>query len=78
MKIVRVIILLLFLSALFWVFYCIVTLPDLSGLGNKTRKPSISVLDDDRKIMGSSGDVYAGSTNFKDISDNLIKDSSNV
>ena len=73
MKFIRVIILLLFLSTLSWVFYCIITLPDLSGLGNKTRKPSISVLDDDRKIMGSSGDVYAGSTNYKDISDNLIK-----
>ncbi len=73
MKTIKVIILLLFLSTLSWVFYCIITLPDLSGLGNKTRKPSISVLDDDRKIMGSSGDVYAGSTNYKDISDNLIK-----
>ena len=58
MKIIRVIILLLFLSAFLWVAYCIITLPDLSGLGNKTRAPSISVLDDDRKIMGSSGDVY--------------------
>ena len=48
-------------------------MPNLSGLGNKTRTPSISVLDDDRKIMGSSGDVYAGSTNYKDISKNLIK-----
>ena len=73
MKIIRVIILLLFLSTLLWVSYCIVTLPDLSGLGNKTRNPSISVLDDNRKIMGSTGDVYAGSINYKDISDNLIK-----
>ena len=73
MKTIRVIILLLFLSVLLWVFYCIITLPDLSGLGNKTRAPSISVLDDNRKIMGSSGDVYAGSINYKDISDNLIK-----
>ena len=73
MKIIRVIILFLFLSALLWVSYCIITLPDLSGLGNKTRSPSISVLDDNRKIMGSSGDVYAGSINYKDISDNLIK-----
>ena len=48
-------------------------MPDISGLGNKTRNPSISVLDDNRKIMGSSGDVYAGSINYKDISDNLIK-----
>ena len=73
MKVIRVIILLLFLVALLWVSYCIITLPDLSGLGNKTRTPSISVLDDNGKIMGSSGDVYAGSINYKDISDNLIK-----
>ena len=73
MKIIRVIILFLFLSVLLWVSYCIFTLPDLSGLGNKTRSPSISVLDDNRKIMGSSGDVYAGSINYKGISDNLIK-----
>ncbi len=73
MKIIRVLILTLFLSAFLWVVYCFLTLPDLSGLGNKTRSPSISVLDDDRKIMGSSGDVYAGSTNYIDISENLIK-----
>ena len=73
MKTIKVIILLLFLSTLLWIFYCILTLPDLSGLGNKTRNPSISVLDDKRKIIGSSGDVYAGITSYKDISDNLIK-----
>ena len=72
MRFIKVIIALLFLSAILWIFYCIVTLPDLAGLGNKTRTPSISVLDDDRKIMGSSGDVYAGSTMYKDISKNLI------
>ena len=68
MKIIRVFILSLFLLAFLWVFYCLVTLPDLSGLGNKTRVPSISVLDDNKKIMGSSGDVYAGSINYNDIS----------
>ena len=73
MKTIRVLILSLFLLALLWLIYCFFTLPDLSGLGNKTRTPSISVLDDDRKIMGSSGDVYAGSTNYIDISENLIK-----
>jgi len=72
-KIIRVTILLLSLSTVLWIAYCIITLPDLSGLGNKTRNPSISVLDDNRKIIGSSGDVYAGSINHKDISDNLIK-----
>tara|TARA_B100001121_G_scaffold300999_1_gene311571 strand:- start:958 stop:2685 length:1728 start_codon:yes stop_codon:yes gene_type:complete len=73
MKIIRLLVLLLFLSTFLWVFYCFITLPDLSGLGNKTRAPSISVLNDDRKIMGSSGDVYAGSINYLDISENLIK-----
>ncbi len=73
MKTLRLLILLLILSLMFWAFYCIITLPDLSGLGNKTRAPSISVLDDNKKIMGSSGDVYAGSSNFNDISKNLIK-----
>ncbi len=72
MKVIRVLILLLFLSGLLWVFYCFITLPDLSGLGNKTRVPSISVLDDNKIIMGSSGDVYAGSVNYNDISENLI------
>ena len=53
--------------------YCLITLPNLAGLGNKTRFPSISVLDDNNKIMGSSGDVYAGSIKIDDISRNLIK-----
>ncbi len=73
MKIIRVLFLLSFLPIILWLSYCFMTLPDLSGLGNKTRTPSISVLDDNRKIMGSSGDVYAGSSNFNDISENLIK-----
>jgi penicillin-binding protein 1A len=50
-----------------------ITLPDLSGLGNKTRAPSISVLDDKTKIMGSLGDVYAGSVTIEEISPNLIE-----
>ena len=54
-----------------WIFYCILTLPDLSGLGNKTRTPSISVLDNNNKIMGSLGDVYAGTVVIKDISSHL-------
>ena len=58
MKFIRALILLL-LSAIIWVIYCLITLPDLSGLGNKLES-SISVLDDNRKIIGSSGDVYAG------------------
>ena len=73
MKILKVSLLLLFSIIILWILYCLITLPNLSGLGNKTRTPSISVLDDNRKIIGSSGDVYAGSINHKDISDNLIK-----
>ena len=73
MKFIRLSILLLLLSAIIWIIYCFITLPDLSGLGNKTRDPSISVLDDNRKIIGSTGDVYAGSSNFSEISENLIK-----
>ena len=72
MKIIRVIILLLFSSALLWISYCIITLPDLDGLGNKTRKPSISVIDKDNILVGSLGDVYGGLINSENISKNLI------
>ena len=50
MKILRLLILFLFLLLVLWISYCFITLPDLSGLGNKTRAPSISVLDDNKKI----------------------------
>ena len=73
MKTFRVLFLSLFLIVIGWFLYCLFTLPNLSGLGNKTRVPSISVLDDNNKIMGSSGDVYAGSIKIDDISTNLIK-----
>ena len=73
MKVIKVLFSLLFLIVIAWVLYCLITLPNLSGLGNKTRVPSISVLDDNNKIMGSSGDVYAGSIEIDDISKNLIK-----
>ena len=73
MNFIRALILLSLLSLIIWIIYCFITLPDLSGLGNKTRNPSISVLDENRKIIGSSGDVYAGSSNFNEISENLIK-----
>tara|TARA_E500000178_G_C17033947_1_gene762193 strand:- start:2843 stop:4537 length:1695 start_codon:yes stop_codon:yes gene_type:complete len=56
-----------------WIVYCIITLPDLTGLGNKTRKPSISVLNNKNEIMGSLGDVYAGSVSLQDISSHLTK-----
>ena len=73
MNFIRALILLLLLLVSTWIIYCFITLPDLSGLGNKTRDPSISVLDDNREIIGSSGDVYAGSSNFSEISENLIR-----
>ena len=47
-------------------------LPDLDGLGNKTRKPSISVIDKDNILVGSLGDVYGGLINSENISKNLI------
>ena len=37
----------------FWIVYCAITLPNLDGLGNKTRKPSISVTDKENGIVGS-------------------------
>ena len=73
MNFIRALILLLLLLVRTWIIYCFITLPDLSGLGNKTRDPSISVLDDNREIIGSSGDVYAGSSNFREISENIRK-----
>ena len=73
MQTVKVLISLIFILVSLWIFYCIITLPNLSGLGNKTRTPSISVLDDQNKIIGSLGDVYAGSVEIEDISPNLIK-----
>ena len=63
MKILKTIILFSFIGVICWIIFCLFTLPDLSGLGNKTRKPSISVSDDNNKIIGSLGDVYAGSIN---------------
>ncbi len=42
-------------------------------MGNKTRVPSISVLGDNNKIIGSLGDVYAGSVTIQDISHYLKK-----
>ena len=40
--------------------YCVIILPNLDGLGNKTRKPSISVTDKENVLVGSLGDVYGG------------------
>ena len=73
MNFIKALILFILISVIIWIIYCFITLPGLSGLGNKTRDPSISVLDDNRKTIGSSGDVYAGSSNFNEISENLIK-----
>ena len=56
----------------FWIAYCVITLPDLDGLGNKTRKPSISVMDKDNILVGSLGDVYGGLIQAENIPQNLI------
>ena len=67
MQILKTIIIFSFISFLGWILFCFLTLPDLSGLGNKTRKPSISVLGNNNKIIGSLGDVYAGSIDSSNI-----------
>ena len=72
MKIFRTIFFFTFIFLLGWILYCLLTLPNLSGLGNKTRFPSISVLSDQNKIVGSLGDVYAGSLQISQVSKNLI------
>ena len=71
MQTLKTIIIFSFIFFLCWIIFCLSTLPDLSGLGNKTRKPSISVLSDNNNIIGSLGDVYAGSINQGDIPKHL-------
>ncbi|MBV68766.1 MAG: hypothetical protein CMJ08_03075 [Pelagibacterales bacterium] len=56
----------------FWIVYCAITLPNLDGLGNKTRKPSISVTDKENVLVGSLGDVYGGLIYSENIPKNLI------
>ena len=56
----------------FWIAYCVITLPKLDGLGNKTRKPSISVMDSENTLVGSLGDVYGGLIQSENIPQNLI------
>ena len=56
----------------FWIAYCVITLPELDGLGNKTRKPSISVMDSENTLVGSLGDVYGGLIQSENIPQNLI------
>ena len=56
----------------FWIVYCVITLPDLDGLGNKTRKPSISVIDKENILAGTLGDVYGGLIYAENIPENLI------
>ena len=55
-----------------WLIYCMITLPNLEGLGNKTRKPSISIFDKNNNYVGSLGDVYAGIIEYEDISKYLV------
>ena len=54
----------------FWIAYCVITLPELDGLGNKTRKPSISVMDSENTLVGSLGDVYGGLIQSENIPQN--------
>ncbi len=56
----------------FWIVYCVITLPNLDGLGNKTRKASISVTDKENVLVGSLGDVYGGLIYSENIPKNLI------
>ena len=60
MRTLKIIIALIIFFSFSWLFYCILTLPTLNGIGNKTRVPSISVYDEEMKIVGSLGDVYGG------------------
>ena len=71
MQTLKTIIIFSFICIICWIIFCFSTLPDLSGLGNKTRKPSISVLGNNNIIIGSLGDVYAGSINQGDIPKHL-------
>ena len=58
MKVLKKLFSILVFFIFLWTAYCFVTLPNLDGLGNKTRKPSISVIDKDGNLVGSLGDVY--------------------
>ena len=71
MRVIKLFSLVFFLLFALWILYCFFTLPDLSGVGNKTRSPSITVLDDKNNIIGSLGDVYGGVTDIHSISSYL-------
>ena len=72
MKALKLTFIFLSLFAVTWVLYCIATLPSLGGLGNKTRLPSISILDNKNDIIGSLGDVYGGLVEFNEVPQHLI------
>ncbi len=73
MRSFKIIILLVVLSSLVWVFFCVLTLPSLKGIGNKTRVPSVTVFNEQKKIVGSIGDVYGGEIlQIKDLPSHLI------
>jgi len=55
MQTLKTIIIFSFICIICWIIFCFSTLPDLSGLGNKTRKPSISLLGNNNNIIGSLG-----------------------
>jgi len=72
MKVLRKLFSLIAFSIFLWIFYCFITLPDLTGLGNKTREPSITIVDNKNKLVGSIGHVYGGLINEENLSKNLI------
>ena len=72
MKYLKILSSILIFLIFFWFVYCIITLPQLDGLGNKTRKPSISVIDKNNNLVGSLGDVYGGIILPETIPKNLI------
>ena len=72
MKILKLTIKLLIFISFVWIAFCIFTLPSLNGLGNKTRVPSISILDNSNNIIGSLGDVYGGLVELDEVPQHLI------
>ena len=73
MKVVKKLFSLITFFIFLWIAYCFLTLPNLNGLGNKTREPSISVTDKKNNFIGSIGDVYGGLLDANKIPENLIK-----
>jgi len=73
MKVLKKLFSLITLFLFLWIAYCFITLPDINGLGNKTRDPSISVIDKENNFIGSIGDVYGGLLDANKIPENLLQ-----